>query len=1505
MPAIQNPESFWWYKEVPLQLDFCSSNTAPTYHHVPYPEDLLDEDLPESSPNLSLETEEPSFGSTYRVSFQLNNFISWRVIGDGRILEFRHLSLVTPPLGDGIELQGGPRSAAIFHYDEIESSKPVYFVFPTKIQPGVSFYEDYDSRSLTCLLLTESGLVYRFSFPFNNLFHANPLPRDYCKYYRLDITDNRVPILFHSVNAELAVVTFTNGSLTAIDLACGGQIEQSLGENEYEISSEHFRQYNLVENNFLSQVKSFLPIVPSRFLSKLSNSDYGGSHSSDLGKFSLSQPISLASFDYLSLNAFVFSLCRDRKLRIWSLGTQSCVKTISLFDSDSAHPEIPLPPLPKPYISVVKAESETDGSIFNLVVYVPSESNPYFGVFRGQVDCSGNLIDLELVHKKTYSSSQSGGQVPESLVEFQISPPRKNNDNLWSLWTLWERQNQAVLRMTQIPIYFEIDTEDVKDQSNYGQRWWSIIAALKPEVDVDYFDSLLQNSSDGMKHVFIEYLFYPGRFSTSVLNEALGLFVSEQSTLSKSRLCRVDVREQISTIVGSADFINDTDDTPEEIEKRAKVEWLRFVSTCIELHNRANTPLGLSMLSLTHTVFVVKREGFSTVRVCDPMEALYHHLNGDLELAGLSLVSSKLLASSYSQISVNDIRGDIVKLSKCLKTIAQAIPSGNMASLEEDLCSVLSNPLFLSVETFAQEFYDKHLATFISPALIKRVFNLLKSCNDIKGTISVLLDSLVDVKPESLHNDSDSTQLIFKTSMLMDAIVAMGIQQVVGSRYAFSRNLFLLMSVVLVFDGHRKLMSNSVSVFSCSMSAMHSYSLLNWMSTQVVEKARPKVEEYPEDSFSEETENFVGKFATLNVSESAGASGTLSYSLVHTLLHHHYPIHLNFASTQVSVLLNQAVSQFLHKISLADSSLSISTQPSQIKFAYRLVVFGYSDLAAQFLSFLIKSPAVMYLWGKVHLTSGRFDEAQRSFESAAIGVDESFGITKSDLAYVINPNTCQDLPCFYHHIAGMFEEHNAYEHVMIFAKIALNALEKQSTHSKELTKPLSVKLFKSALELGQYEEAYLAIMSNPEQDTKRDCLRHLLTVMCENNQADRLCRFSFVGLQQEVEQTLLLKARHGDVLATPNYYKILYVYHVFRGDYRNAAAAMYRYARRLGTVDTPTLFMKISAERSKSYLAAINALHMVDEPYAWIVMKGPSDLADNDKRSRKRLHLGTSNYVTDINREDDYRVVKLEDIKQEYSLCISKIQLIGRYPELESSGYSMEPNDIVTLFVQAGMYDMAISTAVTFKMDLTHIFESLTFKCIQLVDHDRLDKPIDDNDMILVNDGMATWDGSVSDRTWKLLSKYLKQHDSSATCFKYYKCVIERFLSSTSEMVLPPWLAQTYLAYNCEDFIRICMKYELVEEAAQCALQQIRKELSVVHPVTAKLTSRYLPYTVLDSLISDLESSITTLLSDENPGFTKKLDKLQWLLEELNQQLKIYFKKVDEETDECSHQISN
>lgn len=65
-------------------------------------------------------------------------------------------------------------------------------------------------------------------------------------------------------------------------------------------------------------------------------------------------------------------------------------------------------------------------------------------------------------------------------------------------------------------------------------------------------------------------------------------------------------------------------------------------------------------------------------------------------------------------------------------------------------------------------------------------------------------------------------------------------------------------------------------------------------------------------------------------------------------------------------------------------------------------------------------------------------------------------------------------------------------------------------------------------------------------------IRHLVSEMCAKGEVDRLTRLNFVGFQQVVETALAFKARNAtDPLAFPNYAKVLYAWHVWRGDYRS------------------------------------------------------------------------------------------------------------------------------------------------------------------------------------------------------------------------------------------------------------------------------------------------------------------------------------------------------------------
>jgi hypothetical protein len=69
-------------------------------------------------------------------------------------------------------------------------------------------------------------------------------------------------------------------------------------------------------------------------------------------------------------------------------------------------------------------------------------------------------------------------------------------------------------------------------------------------------------------------------------------------------------------------------------------------------------------------------------------------------------------------------------------------------------------------------------------------------------------------------------------------------------------------------------------------------------------------------------------------------------------------------------------------------------------------------------------------------------------------------------------------------------------------------------------------------------------------DRRNDCLRRLVTVLCDRNDVTTLCAFPFIGLEEEIEATLEFKARNSHVSSQANYYKILYSFYLSRMNFR-------------------------------------------------------------------------------------------------------------------------------------------------------------------------------------------------------------------------------------------------------------------------------------------------------------------------------------------------------------------
>jgi nuclear pore complex protein Nup160 len=141
--------------------------------------------------------------------------------------------------------------------------------------------------------------------------------------------------------------------------------------------------------------------------------------------------------------------------------------------------------------------------------------------------------------------------------------------------------------------------------------------------------------------------------------------------------------------------------------------------------------------------------------------------------------------------------------------------------------------------------------------------------------------------------------------------------------------------------------------------------------------------------------------------------------------------------------------------------------------------------------------------------------------------------------------------------------------------------------------------------------------------------------MCEENVIEKLMSFNFVGIVDKVEEALAWKARHLDPRERPFWSLILYSWYVSRDDYRNgtslrqvhvlpsdasvpAALVMYQRAAKLADVVAPAdELLQLADMQREAYVTALNAMSLLEEKSAWIVVPVTND---NVRITLRRRH---------------------------------------------------------------------------------------------------------------------------------------------------------------------------------------------------------------------------------------------------------------------------------------------
>ncbi|KAJ1392235.1 putative nuclear pore complex protein [Sesbania bispinosa] len=325
---------------------------------------------------------------------------------------------------------------------------------------------------------------------------------------------------------------------------------------------------------------------------------------------------------------------------------------------------------------------------------------------------------------------------------------------------------------------------------------------------------------------------------------------------------------------------------------------------------------------------------------------------------------------------------------------------------------------------------------------------------------------------------------------------------------------------------------------------------------------------------------------------------------------------------------------------------------------------------------------------------------------------------------------------YYQWAMQLFERYNISEGACQFALAALEQVD-EAPHMKDemcvnnsvnesvttIKGRLWANVFIFALDLGLYYDAYCAIISNPDEESKYICLRRFIIVLYEQGAIKILCsnKLPLIGLVEKVEQELAWKAERSDLSAKPNLYKLLYAFQLHQHNWRRAANYIYMYSARLRTEaalkDNQGGSLMLQ-ERLNALSAAVNALHLVHPAYAWIdpLAERSSPMSENyPSKKAKRSPDEHSDY--DAVAQSWQSSIDIEELENEFVLTSAEYMLSLVNVRWTYSGKHGALSDLADLLVQNNLYDMAFTILLRFfkgsglKRELERVFSDMAMKC--------------------------------------------------------------------------------------------------------------------------------------------------------------------------------------------------
>lgn len=1260
----------------------------------------------------------------------------------------QNLILVTTPSNSSSTLE-----LRTFHlHSSTVNAAPHHIQFPAPILPGIRLFDNKDD-SILLLACTLTGYTYRIHIPINLLHSVDDIPTRWMVEQRLNNVSNDVRVLAR------------DGILTTTHCSADGQImliSCSDGKMLKLAWEGHKGSDGQIDGLWHESI-----LRPSTFFGRL----FGRGGSTNVTPLISSIATYARSTSWSSMISFTIS--QDRRMRVWDLGSDACIRTIDLPQGSSAETglaqgssnteeesrESSAAPFNRSAFIRTVSASQDDGSrpyTLYVVVSVPASgtSNAFltcYGVQLSEMSSSssrhynGSVGDIDLLWQRRFDQDVSTSDV--ELRDLSIIPVEDH----WDIWCVWDASGSTVVRKLQV--------HEISSDTGKGHGDWMTVSLpisysslFGEELEEDL--SALDEAAE-LGPFFVQRIVEPNRFSLKSLNVATKAY--EKALLSRqldpvqlpsTSSIQSNVREHILGLVGCAVPLRLDGSTGapmyEEYFAEMKREWIIFVSLLRQADSNERWPVSFvgereDAAGSFYAPFISSR-GWLSLPIEEDQASVWLRLGklGDVE----------------DHIDDEDPSRDLIEFALHLKANIQ--PRA-LRQFEVALDEALSTQPSRVIEDVADALWTTHLvdSLTIDEDDLKAGFASIEA--DFSGIVSRIFAVLQGRQPKNI---SQSTSISEENTELFTAFASDALTQLISDRLSLARLLmFVVLSAHAGFFDHEEKTYNDDTISELVrqvVTKFHKLTALNIAAhidgVAEVTFHEPKLDEDPNDA--DQVAKKIGELQFNSQKEEiVMQSDAAASNLVHRALLRGFMPNLVQESdswfSSISQFASDAISTL---ISPSDDSNVIEAGSSFAQFANRSLLSGHPLAAIELMKKFPPSSAGQFIIGRSLLALGDANDASSAFEKV-LPVFDHWSDEKSLLGsglYEVLPINIRDAETadeaaflFCRLAVVQFRRARCLPQVARFAALALSyASAAKDIERKYKVRELHLALFRSHVEMEEFADAYFHLLAIPFDDLQRESLRTLISIMCEQGRVEEMLSFNFAGLQAELERTLSFKARNSDpLLEGINYYHILYAFHVRRGDLKSAGATMWQMGLRIRDMYRRKVVQARKAQFSagvlsashdeeeqrqlqvyaiseaECYLSSINALSLINEENAWFaheVSDGEDDILTKIESARLTSFLPSASFQS---KTREIRIVHVQDVRIRYRLLLAQLELVSLYPDEAIAIMTSTANDAnsaVELFVRDQDFERAFSLARSVDVNRTQIYVALTDRCLEL-----------------------------------------------------------------------------------------------------------------------------------------------------------------------------------------------